>query len=848
MDSLTNSVAYRREWRRRGAVSAAAALVVAALLGAGCRSEQDRFADHLQRAERFEAAQDLDAALIELRSALQLAPKDAGTNARIADVLQRRGQKQDALFYYQEAYRLDPEQRAAKLAAAGLLLQVDTEQAERLVEEVLQREPGSAAAYARKAELQMVRSDVDGALASALTAVELAPKSAEHALLLGRVHQARLQLAQQAGTPADDAVFLAAIAAFERSATLYEQEGDSRVGAAGAVVALSERARTLASWPDHEAEALAALRTTIERAEQSGDAALRVDALRAALAYATLRGDPDRQAEWLEGILALAPDDLGSWVRLAQVAEQRGESGEAIYRRLLEARPDAAAPRALLARYLVANDRAQEGVALLEQTVADAIEPPLALAALAELAYETGREDLGNEAVERLQRDFPETPQTAIGLATRAMREGRPADAAETLRKVLAEREWPEGLAQLAAAQLAAGDRVAAIQTIDRALALAGGFWAAGERIRLGIRAAQADWPAVLQSARALETNGVALRPDERLAAITAAYETGRASAARTLLEALVAEEQPSVGAVLLFAEREGPSQPERARALLETAHAERPADVQLAAAIIGLDLAAGETERAEQRLAAAIEAAPARPLPLLLLRARLLAAQGKIADASDVALDVLRADANLHGAAPLAAAIATGAGRVESVLELLGERDRADALGNEALEALARLQLQSGQRAAARASYEKLLARSPARPVAQNDLAYLLAEEGEELDRALDLARSAQRAEPNDPSFADTLGLVYLRRGVPDAALEQFRFALQSLRPEAPTRALFHHHEGLALAALGRDDEARESFERTLALAPGSDAARAAREQLSKLAPPADSEAEESP
>lgn len=836
---------------RRRAVSAAVALVAVALLGAGCRSEQDRFADHLQRADRFEAEQDLDAALIELRSALQLSPKDAGTNARIADVLQRRGQKQDALFYYQEAYRLDPEQLTAKLAAAGLLLQVDTEQAERLVEEVLQREPGSAAAYARRAELQMVRSDVDGALGSALTAVELAPTSAEHALLLGRAHQARLQLAQQSGSPADDAVFLAAIAAFERSAELYEGWEDPRRGAAGAVLALSERARTLASWPEHEAEALAALRQTLERAEQSGDAALQLDALRAALAYASLRGDRDLQAEWLERILALAPDDLGTWARLADVAERRGESAEAVYRRLLDARPDAAAPRALLARYLVANERAEEGVALLEQTVADGIEPPLALAALAEIAYENGRDDVADAAVERLQREFPGTPQAAIGLATRAMREGRPSDAAETLRKVLADREWPEGLAQLATAQLAAGDRVAAIQAIDRALELAGGFWATGERIRLGIRAAQADWPAVLQSARALETNGVALRSDERLAAITAAYETGRASAARTLLEAVVAEERPSAAAVLLFAEREGPSQPERARALLETAQAESPADVRLTAAIIRLDLAAGETERAEQRLASAIAAAPDRPLPLLLLRARLLAAQGKLAEASDVVLDVLRADPNLHGAAPLAAAIATGAGRVERVLDLLAERDRADALGNEALEALARLQLQSGQRAAARASYEKLLVRSPSRPVAQNDLAYLLAEDGEELDRALDLARRAQRAQPNDPSFADTLGLVYLRRGLPDAALEQFRFALQSLHPEAPTRALFHHHEGLALAALGRDDEARESFEKTLALAPGSDAARAARERLStlsELAPPADTEAEASP
>jgi tetratricopeptide (TPR) repeat protein len=832
--------------RRRGALLAAAALLAAGTLTIGCRSEQDRFADHRERAERFAADRDLDAALIELRSALQLSPEDAATNARLADLLQRRGQKQDALFFYQEAYRLDPDQLAAKLAAAGLLLEADTEQAERLVEEVLQREPANAAAHARKAELALARSDVEAALTSALTAIELAPQSAEHALLLGRVHQAKLQLAQQRNLAADDAVFIAAIDAFERSAALYEHAEDPELRAAGAVVALSERARTIASWPGHEAEVLPALRKALERATQSGTVELQRDALRAALAYASLRKDLDLQAEWLQHIVELEPDDFGSWVRLADLEAQRGQSAEAVYRRLLEVRPDVAAPRALLARHLAATGQVDAALTLLEQTVAKGIEPALALAALAEIAYETGRTNAADQAVERLQREFPDTPQAAIGRANRELREGRPSDAAETLRTALAQREWPEGLAQLATAQLAAGDRAAAIQAIDRALALAGGFWATGERIRLGIRAAQRDWPAVLQSVRTIESHGLSLSPDERLIAIHAAYETGRAEAARKLLEAVVAEEPPSVGAVLLFAEREGPSQPERARALLEAALAEAASDLRLTAAVIRLDLAAGETDRAEQRLSAAIEAAQKPPPALLLLRARLLAAQGRSAEAGDIALDVLRADPDLQGAAPLAAAIATGAGRIEEVRDLLAEREAAQPLGDEALETLARLQLQTGERAAARASYEKLLARSPMRPVAQNDLAYLLADDGEDLERAIELARSAQQAMPEDPSFADTLGFVYLRRGLPDAALEQFRFALESLDPAPPTRALIHYHAGLALTELGRDDEARDAFEQTIALAPGSDAARSAQERLPERTPPAVSEATE--
>mgnify|MGYP000514806218 CR=1 FL=1 len=50
--------------------------------------------------------------------------------------------------------------------------------------------------------------------------------------------------------------------------------------------------------------------------------------------------------------------------------------------------------------------------------------------------------------------------------------------------------------------------------------------------------------------------------------------------------------------------------------------------------------------------------------------------------------------------------------------------------------------------------------------PQAKNNLAYLLAKEGAELDRALRLAREAVGELSEAPELLDTLGYVYYRMG----------------------------------------------------------------------------------
>ena len=92
------------------------------------------------------------------------------------------------------------------------------------------------------------------------------------------------------------------------------------------------------------------------------------------------------------------------------------------------------------------------------------------------------------------------------------------------------------------------------------------------------------------------------------------------------------------------------------------------------------------------------------------------------------------------------------------------------------------------------------------------NDLAWLLAESGKELDLALTLAQRATRTAPG-PQTMDTLGWVQLKRGDADAATRIFERAVTQ-HGESPTRL---YHLGLALGQKGDRARAVETLRKAV-------------------------------
>lgn len=129
---------------------------------------------------------------------------------------------------------------------------------------------------------------------------------------------------------------------------------------------------------------------------------------------------------------------------------------------------------------------------------------------------------------------------------------------------------------------------------------------------------------------------------------------------------------------------------------------------------------------------------------------------------------------------------------------------------------------------------YEQILKIQPDHPVALNNLAYIVAEQGTDPDRALDLAQRAARQIKDSPEVQDTLGMAYLKKNQPDQAAAAFRAALQS-QPNNPS---FHYHLGLALLPIGEHDAAIKEFQTALDNRPAADDEKQIRVLLQKIAP----------
>jgi tetratricopeptide (TPR) repeat protein len=129
----------------------------------------------------------------------------------------------------------------------------------------------------------------------------------------------------------------------------------------------------------------------------------------------------------------------------------------------------------------------------------------------------------------------------------------------------------------------------------------------------------------------------------------------------------------------------------------------------------------------------------------------------------------------------------------------------------------LARTLNQSGRTAEAIQFYRAALQITPQNTLLQNDLAFLLAEGGSDLDEALKLADSAVRQAPREPAFVDTMGWVYLKKGQVDSALQIFRNAVR----ENPNNAEYRYHLGVALWRAGDKAKATSEFQTALALGP---------------------------
>ena len=146
---------------------------------------------------------------------------------------------------------------------------------------------------------------------------------------------------------------------------------------------------------------------------------------------------------------------------------------------------------------------------------------------------------------------------------------------------------------------------------------------------------------------------------------------------------------------------------------------------------------------------------------------------------------------------------------------------------------ALATLLEETGHLAQARARYEAIVTANPKSGAVAARLAALYANQGDNLERALELAQMAKQQLPDDPRVSDTLGWVYVRSGLPSAGERHLKDAVQA----APTTALFRYHLGIAHQQQAEFRGARTELTQALTLDPNFAGAADARAALKTLA-----------
>ena len=127
---------------------------------------------------------------------------------------------------------------------------------------------------------------------------------------------------------------------------------------------------------------------------------------------------------------------------------------------------------------------------------------------------------------------------------------------------------------------------------------------------------------------------------------------------------------------------------------------------------------------------------------------------------------------------------------------------------------------------------YEQILKIQPDNPVALNNLAYIKAEKGIDLDLAQTMAQTARQKAPNSPEIADTLGWIYIRRNLSEEAVRLF----QDLVVKNPANAKFHYHYGMALYQKGDKPSTRVELQKALEDKPSKEDEAKIRDLLAKL------------
>ena len=730
------------------------AVGVCVLLATACSNAETDKQRYLENGKRLAAEKKFNEATVEYRNAIRIDGRFGEARWRLAQAYEETENFPGALQEYVRAADLLPDNVEVQVkAATHLLLDRQFLDAKARADKALAKDPRNGEAFIVRANATAGLKDLPGAIKDMEDAVKANAEDGRVLTSLGS-----LQLSQGDSAEAE--------ANFKRALQINPNSIEARLALANFY--LSTRQDAEAERQLNEARTLSPKHVLVNRM----------------LAGFYLSHGRPNEAE--------AP--------LTAVAEGSKDSQAKI----------------LLADYYILLRRYAQAAAVLKP-IGEA-EAPLSSAVLRLAAIERteGRNDAAKKMLTALIQQEPKNAEALTTRSTWALQDG------EIETAVTSGRAATEADPKSAAAYLALGRALAkkgdagAIAALNEATRL-NPRMAAAQVLLSNLYLASRDITAAEASANDARRTAAAV-PDVRLAVARTMLAQGRVREAQTEIKAVLTTvpDAPAANALqglALMANKDAAG----ARAAFTRALEKEPLLPEALEGLTVLDSRTGNSAQAIARIEALIASHP-KEASLRFIAGTAYGAAGQRDKVEQAFLAGLELDPSHMPAYEVLGRLYTSTGRLDEAKKQFeaaaarqpGQVGAATMVGNI-------LEMQ-GKPEEARKRYEAIVAGNPrGAAVAANNLAFMLAEQGDNLEIALQHAQAAKAQLPQNAAVNDTLGWIYYKRNLPHIAIP---FLEQSVA-SAPNNAEFQLHLGLSYVKAGDMVRGRQALETALKLNP---------------------------
>ena len=733
----------------------AAVVLAAAFVLNACSSPEGRRRAAIERGDAYRAKRQFNDAILEYRRAAQADPRSSEPYVRLGDVAIEIGDKLNAWQSYAHAADLSPSDSNLQIHAGGVfLLAHKFDDARVRAERVLETDPKNVRALILRANALAGLQNLDTAIQLVKDVIRMNPGNAEWYSNLAAMEATTGQFHEA------EATFQRAVEVAPKAASGYMALGNFYWG--------TRRPR--------QAEALLLKAIEIEPKN--------VLANRALATFYLGSGQPLKAEGPLKVVVAASP---GVDERLA------------------------------LADYYLLTSRRDMGLAMLSELAKRPDGFEKAQARLAALRLTEGNPQAATAIVKAVLERSPRSPEALLIRA----------------RLRLGERDYQGALKDAAAAAEVAPLSTQALYLEGQLYAMQGDYSRASQAYKGVLKLNPIATPAKLALVRLDEAQGAndvatdALHavlqsspgdPSVVLMLVSTLLERRDLAAAEPLLKRLL-NEYPSAAPVQTLAGTLSLLKKDfaGARRYYQGALQTAPGSLDALSGLIAVDLATHRQDDALASVQRALAGEPSRT-SLRLLLAKVYGARHDLRKAEIVLRETIAADPLSFEAYGMLAQLLYQSGRLEDGKQAFEKVLERQPHGVPALTMIGIILEKQGKRDEAIDMYRRALSYDKNAAIAANNLAWIYAERGTNLEDAVILARTARQWLPDRPAVSDTLGWAYYRNGEPKLAKLSIPY-LQECVENDPRNPLYRYHLGAALARTGDVANAREQLKTALTL-----------------------------